>query len=557
MRFLISLLFLGLFLVFSTAAQELQGRYQGLAVDQEPDGARGAQVQLFMIFRIEGKKVVCSGGTESFDDQVECSDVVVEGSNVRFGMPFGGGVLFELKASEKWTVLNGTLRANPGIPIPPFNTIELKRVGELTLSDRFPALEWESPDRSPLILQLRKNIADGQPMTVVDFWRNVEKTGTPLIEAVAGSDRSVLATFVWRGRPETKNIFLLWPRLSYARPDDYFFSHIQGTDVWFKTIKLRSDTRIYYQISPDDPLGQRPEGKWPRKAQADPLNPKRDNNDASAAPEQVRSLLEMPDVRQQPWYIKRPGVARYSSLELEIQSAKLKSKRKFKVYLPPGFSAQQRPYPSIYLTDGEDSDGLVFATWTFENLLSDRKIPATVVVRIVNPDQETRNRELACDDTFADYLSEELVPFIQANFNTSREPSKTAIGGYSLGGLAASYAAFHHPNTFGMVLSQSGSYWFEPSHKEFAEPNWLARQFAEHEKLQLRFYLDAGSNELDLRGDGSGILVPNRQLRDVLKAKGYEVFYEEFAGDHDYINWRGTLADGLISLFGEGRLKTP
>ena len=230
-----------------------------------------------MIFRIEGKKVVCSGGTESFDDQVECSDVVVEGSNVRFGMPFGGGVLFELKASEKWTVLNGTLRANPGIPIPPFNTIELKRVGELTLSDRFPALEWESPDRSPLILQLRKNIADGQPMTVVDFWRNVEKTGTPLIEAVAGSDRSVLATFVWRGRPETKNIFLLWPRLSYARPDDYFFSHIQGTDVWFKTIKLRSDTRIYYQISPDDPLGQRPEGKWPRKAQADPLNPKRDN----------------------------------------------------------------------------------------------------------------------------------------------------------------------------------------------------------------------------------------------------------------------------------------
>ena len=60
-----------------------------------------------------------------------------------------------------------------------FNTIKLKRVGELTLSDRFPALEWESPDRSPLILQLRKNIADGQPMTVVDFWRNVEKTGTP------------------------------------------------------------------------------------------------------------------------------------------------------------------------------------------------------------------------------------------------------------------------------------------------------------------------------------------------------------------------------------------
>jgi len=545
-----AVLFLGFFLVFSTAAQELKGRYQGLAVDQKPDGSRGVQVQLFMIFRIEGQKVVCSGSTESFDGQVPCKNVVIDGASVRFEMPFGGGVLFELKEFENWTLLDGTLRAMPGVPSPPFNTIELKRVGDLALTDRSPRLEWESSDRSPVILQLRKSIADGgQVMAVADFWKNVEKSGTPLIEAVPGSNRSVLATFVWKGKPATKNVFLLWPRLSYAHPDDYFFSHIPGTDIWFKTIKLRSDMRIYYQISPDDPLGERPEGQWTRNAQADPLNPKRDNNDASAAPEQVRSLLEMPDVRSEPWYIKRPDVARYSSSELEIQSAKLKSKRKVKVYLPPGFSAQQRPYPSIYLTDGEDSDGLVFATWTFENLLADRKIPATVVVRIVNPDQETRNRELACDDTFADYLSEELVPFIQANFNTSREPSKTAIGGYSLGGLAASYAAFRHPNAFGMVLSQSGSYWFEPSHKEFAEPNWLARQFAEYEKLPLRFYLDAGSNELDLRGDGSGILVPNRQFRDVLKAKGYEVLYDEFAGDHDYINWRGTLADGLIYLF--------
>jgi len=64
--------------------------------------------------------------------------------------------------------------------------------------------------------------------------------------------------------------------------------------------------------------------------------------------------------------------------------------------------------------------------------------------------------------------------------------------------------------------------------------------------------MDAGTNEIDLSGAGGGILVPNRQLRDVLRAKGYKVYYQEFPGDHDYINWRGTLADGLITLFGEG-----
>jgi enterochelin esterase-like enzyme len=43
----------------------------------------------------------------------------------------------------------------------------------------------------------------------------------------------------------------------------------------------------------------------------------------------------------------------------------------------------------------------------------------------------------------------------------------------------------------------------------------------------------------------------NRSLRDVLRAKEYDVYYQEFEGDHEFINWRGTLADGLIALLGQ------
>jgi hypothetical protein len=64
----------------------------------------------------------------------------------------------------------------------------------------------------------------------------------------------------------------------------------------------------------------------------------------------------------------------------------------------------------------------------------------------------------------------------------------------------------------------------------------VGEAFAEGKKLPLRFYMDAGTSEVDLDGRGRGILFTNRQLRDVLRAKDYLVSYREFAGDHDNIN---------------------
>ena len=64
----------------------------------------------------------------------------------------------------------------------------------------------------------------------------------------------------------------------------------------------------------------------------------------------------------------------------------------------------------------------------------------------------------------------------------------------------------------------------------------------------MRFYLEAGLFEA---GNGQlGIFDTTRHLRDVLQAKGYEVRHREWASGHDYLNWRGTLAEGLIELFG-------
>ncbi|MDO8539242.1 MAG: alpha/beta hydrolase-fold protein [Opitutaceae bacterium] len=139
------------------------------------------------------------------------------------------------------------------------------------------------------------------------------------------------------------------------------------------------------------------------------------------------------------------------------------------------------------------------------------------------------------------------------------DPRRTIIGGLSYGGLAGTYAALLHPETFGNVLSQSGAFrWTPPPDPKkpdvfdpLAEANYVAALFLARPKLPVRFYMNVGSDETDTVGRQNSQLNANRHLRDVLLAKDYEVHYEEFVGGHEDLNWRGLLANGLLALAGD------
>jgi enterochelin esterase-like enzyme len=235
----------------------------------------------------------------------------------------------------------------------------------------------------------------------------------------------------------------------------------------------------------------------------------------------------------------------------------LANEREIAVYTPPGYSKDAKPYGVVVLFDEKAylDENLIPTPTILDNMIADRRIPPVVAILIDNGEGVARLRELGCNRPYADFLSSELMPWARRMYNITADPGQTLVGGSSLGGLAAACTALWHPETFGNVLSQSGSFWWTPpkSDKPFdfdsnAEPDWVAKQFIASPKLPVRFYMDAGTDELDFSGLGGGILAPNRNLRDVLLAKGYEVHYQEFAGGHDYLSWRGTLADGLFLL---------
>jgi enterochelin esterase family protein len=187
-----------------------------------------------------------------------------------------------------------------------------------------------------------------------------------------------------------------------------------------------------------------------------------------------------------------------------------------------------------------------------DNLVAAKKIRPLVAILVDNLSEESRDRDLECYPPFADFMAKELVPWARQRYRFSAEPERTIVGGVSLGGLTAAYCALRYPEVFGNVLSQSGAFFYFPGWEDQEENGsapfgWLIRQFVTTRKLPIRFYLEAGLFENDCP---ETLLGQNRRMRDVLEAKGYSVVYSEFAGGHEFLSWRGSVADGLIALAG-------
>ncbi len=222
------------------------------------------------------------------------------------------------------------------------------------------------------------------------------------------------------------------------------------------------------------------------------------------------------------------------------------------VYTPHRFDPLRGEYPVVLLFDGQSYGGgqktLIPTPTILDNLIAENRIPPVIAVLV---HAKKRILELGGSAKFTQFLTEELMPMVRQRFRGTNNPAHVVIGGSSLGGLAAIYAALEHPEIFGNVLSQSGAFWMprdmgDPIRQEFIPPQiWIIEEFIRRPPVPVRLWMEISQFESPAK-----MLGPNRQLRDVLRSKGYSVVYRELAYGHDYLHWRDSLADGLISLLG-------
>lgn len=381
---------------------------------------------------------------------------------------------------------------------------------------------------SPRLKSLANEINSNNKNALPDFW-NEMKGKAPLIEEIPGNAKLRQVTFLYRGGDEMNGIILIGPFPQSIRQKKLL--HLANSDVWYLTAQLPVASRFSYFFGLNG------------KKIIDTLNPYTYESD---------NLLEMPGAPKQLWIQPQHNASKGSLKELYITSKILKEDRAVSVYVPANYSTETK-YNLLVVFDGEEYKNIIPLPTILDNLIANGKINPTIAILIDSKNQKARFRELTCDSTFAAFLANELVPWAYENYHTNNDPKQTVITGSSLGGLAAAYTAFRYPKIFGNVLSQSGSFWYYPGwvqdqEKETDEFGWLTRQIVSSPKLSIKFYIEVGLFETDRY---TNQLIENRRLRDVLEAKNYEVIYSEFAGGHEYLNWRGSIANALIALVGK------
>jgi enterochelin esterase-like enzyme len=132
------------------------------------------------------------------------------------------------------------------------------------------------------------------------------------------------------------------------------------------------------------------------------------------------------------------------------------------IYLPPGYDAGTRHYPTIY----EPHQPLwawqqgMHVVSLLDDLIRSGTIPPEIVVFVGQaggpyPDSECAN-SYDGKEWFDTYLGHDVPAYVDAHFRTIPTVAARALLGFSAGGYCAAAAIAHHPDVFGSALIFSG-----------------------------------------------------------------------------------------------------
>ena len=314
-------------------------------------------------------------------------------------------------------------------------------------------------------------------------------------------------------------------------PGDLALRRVSGTDLWYVVVELPAESRVEYQFE------ARRHGEWQRFN--DPANPRVARSPMGSSSVAFGEGYRVPDWTQ-PDPEARPG----ELVEWTVPSQAQRRDNRVTVYLPARYTPTAR-YPLLVVHDGGDFLEYAAMRTVLDNLIH-RLDMAPTVVAFTHPGN--RLVEYPNSAAHARWLVGELIPALEARLSLVEAASGRALMGASFGAVASLAVARRHPETFGALLLQSGSFVFTDIGADHGEGpdfdpvvTFVNRYRARPVRVADRLFVSCGVYE--------DLIVQNRSMLPVWGEAGMEVRYVESRDGHNWESWRDRLRDGLCWIF--------
>lgn len=254
-----------------------------------------------------------------------------------------------------------------------------------------------------------------------------------------------------------------------------------------------------------------------------------------------------------------------------FRSTALARKVELDVFLPPDYFSGKETYPVLYFNDGQDMTAIQLEQ-TLERLYFENKISKIIVVAIHSGASRIQEYGTASQPDFAkrgslagkyaEFITQELMPYINSRYQTSNLPMHTAFAGFSLGGLSAMDISWQHPELFSKVGVFSGSFWWRKKalDKGYTDADRIMHSIIKNSSPRkgMKFWFQTGTLDETKDRNKNGIIDSIDDTLDLiseLEGLGYTrkdtIRYLEIEGGrHNQETWGNALPDFLQWCFG-------
>ncbi len=325
---------------------------------------------------------------------------------------------------------------------------------------------------------------------------------TLLIELCPIDNQYKLKTYIWLGNQNTENVYVFGSFPGWDLSVNQLQRLLQ-TDIWYVTFRTNKSFISTYYFTVNDFF----ENNWIKRSEQYRLDLFNKNTFGEGT--NKASVLKISMDMQ---YSSRFPSNHYPSGRIEtysFHSSILNNTRKIHIYTPHDYSHTPHLQELLIVFDGNSFIQSLLIEKTLNYLIYEKEIPSCIAVAI---DPVDRLEELTYNDKMNTFLTKELLPWIQSKYHVYQERNHTTIAGFSLGGLAAFYAALQNPHVFGNVLSMSGSVHWKKDNYENTIP-WIENQILSinSNTTHLHSYIAVGELE------NEPLLTANRRLYKALE----------------------------------------